>query len=195
MTGVLSIAEAEALCNARVECNGFTFRHNAPPSTLFDSSLPSEGSSHSTGTAAVSRDEQFEIFFKRVGSDFVLHDQWLTYTKSANSSADRENVATRLRRTDSDASEEDEDIGAGHGITIGSCDDETCGHNDILNENGLNSSGRTYRVDVYRHDPLILVVRDFVTLDECGQMIEQASPKLTPAQVRSHQCLHLVECF
>lgn len=205
MTGVMNIAEAEALCNARAECNGFTFRHNAPPSTLYENNAlpPHEaGSSHTTGAAAaVSRDEEFEIFFKRAGPEFVLHDQWLAYTKPVNGSAGWDSggearsrpAVSKTSSSSSSLSSSSEEEEATEGIgdagtrgRIGSCDDETCHRKDLLtNESGSNnsSSGRTYRVDVYRRDPLVLVVRDFVTPAECAHMIQQASPKLTPAQV------------
>ena len=158
MSGPVSIAEAERRCLAMASCQGFTFKHNRDPADLFSTK-------QDVATDKINPDEEFQMYFKMAGANFAANEDWLTWTKKPD-----------VVQKDETSCSQDGDL---------SCSDE--GGPTAVEERGDTSTmeieGGTYQVDVYRHDPLVVLVHNFTTEEECQSMVQEAVPRLTAARV------------
>ncbi len=197
LQGSMSIDAAESHCDADPSCIGFTFAHGLDPSALF--------ADNNNDVPVVRRDQDFDMFFKRAGPVFSPNENWFAYVKNKEAKEKRQPpgfdaAATACTEGNEEAGVCDSSSNSGNndnnrdaaaaaaaagGGGGGGGGESSANSNDAAPTAAAaaGAAGVTYKVDVLRHDPLVAVVHDFATLEECEAMIAQATPGLTPARV------------
>lgn len=114
------------------------------------------------GTLSINDAQSYRIFFKSAAAEFHPHEDWFTWSRKQRS----EVVAMASMPRDGTVEEVDD-----------TRDDE------LSLAKQTNDGDGAYRVDIYRQDPLVVVVHNFTNAIECQAMMDEAKPKLSPAQV------------
>jgi len=157
MRGLMTVADAERKCKEIPACIGFTFKHGLEPSMV----LTTDGMLSPQFLSAL-EGKEFTIFFKHEGATVIAADSWFSWSQRANS-----------RVAEPSCAEDYGDVDRLQG------DDAAA-----MPRHSLTVDGRTYQMDIFREEPLVALVHDFVTAEECEYMIREATPHLYPAQVR-----------
>lgn len=157
-SGMVSVEEAEERCGSMEDCVGFTFKHGVAADKL---------DALASGKVQLPKGQAYTMYMKAEGSNFISNEGWFTWMKLP-------------------PEQEDSAADVCHGGTEenGACQQAATEVKAGDVQSAEISTGATYKVDVIRQDPLVALVHDFTTDEECQYMVNKARPHLTPAQAR-----------